>query len=81
MKSEDAIAIAKEMKSSGFDLQQELFDLLNHEIAIELLAENCPEATLSEVEWVLSHKIVKENCGNAVPLYLMLKAGLVHAEL
>jgi hypothetical protein len=48
------------MNTYGVNVEQELFDLLQHEIAVELLRQECPDITDSEIELIL-HAVHKYN--------------------
>ena len=53
------------------DLDTELFHILNIEIALELLRENCPDISEEEAKEIAN--LCGANAGNAVPLYHLRK--------
>ena len=55
-------------------LEQELFDMLQFECAVEILKQEIPDITDAEIAEVVALEPVKANWANAVPMYHIMKA-------
>jgi hypothetical protein len=62
------------MDKKEIDVEQELFDILQHEILIACLQQECPGITDDEIQIILQMPAVKRNVYNAIPIYNILKS-------